>query len=220
MDQMGRNMRGIQFLALIALASAGLVGCPSTEGVGDPCVPEDEYDTSFSGFSVDQVNVESRSFSCQTRICLVNHFQGRVSCPYGQSEETAANCAAANDDGSYPNCPTDSAESAVACRVPGQNGEKPDSRIKVAVAAQLVQRQADDAVYCSCRCDGPDAGARYCDCPDGYSCEKLVEDINLGKGQLAGSYCIKDNTKYDKQNVDPNVCSVSEANCGNSGKNP
>lgn len=58
-------------------------GCQST-GVGDPCTPEQEYDPSFLGFDFHEVSVESKSFQCQTRLCLVNHFQGRVSCPYGQ----------------------------------------------------------------------------------------------------------------------------------------
>jgi hypothetical protein len=53
-------------------------------GVGDPCTPEDEYSPTFAGFKVTEENIESRSFQCQTRICLVNHFQGRVSCPLGQ----------------------------------------------------------------------------------------------------------------------------------------
>lgn len=215
-------MRGIQFLALIALASAGLVGCPEIEGVGDPCVPEDEYDTTFSGFSVDQVNVESRSFSCQTRICLVNHFQGRVSCPYGQQDSTVAACVDANGQNTAA-CRPDDADTSLydaSCRIPGQDGTKPDTRVAVPVAGQLVKRQADKAVYCSCRCDGPDAGARYCDCPDGFSCEKLVEDINLGKGQLAGSYCIKSGTKYEKTRVPTDRCSVSAGDCGNDGRNP
>ncbi|MBK8251496.1 MAG: hypothetical protein IPK82_02365 [Polyangiaceae bacterium] len=53
-------------------------------GVGDACVPEDEYSFRFSGFKVSEDIIESRSFQCATRICLVNHFQGRVSCPLGQ----------------------------------------------------------------------------------------------------------------------------------------
>jgi hypothetical protein len=44
----------------------------------------------------------------------------------------------------------------------------------VAVDPQVRARQAADAVYCSCRCDGPDAKARYCECPSGFACEKLV----------------------------------------------
>jgi hypothetical protein len=59
-------------------------GCEGA-GVGDPCVPEDEYEAFFSGYALTEVNIESRSFQCETRVCLVNHFQGRVSCPYGQS---------------------------------------------------------------------------------------------------------------------------------------
>src|ERR1700723_1948219 len=61
----------------------GTGGCNST-GVGDPCTPEAEYSQAFLGFNVAEVNVESKSFQCQTRLCLANHFQGRVSCPYGQ----------------------------------------------------------------------------------------------------------------------------------------
>src|SRR4051794_14782164 len=61
-------------------------GC-GEEGIGDPCVPEQEYDPGFTGFDDKQVNVESKSFQCRTRICLVNHFRGRVSCPYGQAAD-------------------------------------------------------------------------------------------------------------------------------------
>ena len=70
------------FAVAVTLATM-LMGCPSS-GVGDPCIPEDEYKENFSGFKITEENVESRSFQCQTRICLVNHFQGRVSCPRGQ----------------------------------------------------------------------------------------------------------------------------------------
>jgi len=79
----------MRILLLLAMAAgASLIGsnCGGS-GVGDPCVPEDEYLTTFSGFAVGEVNVESRSFQCLTRVCLVNHFQGRVSCPFGQTED-------------------------------------------------------------------------------------------------------------------------------------
>ncbi len=71
-------------VAGLALLPAYLQGCSQT-GVGDPCTPEQEYDPTFLGFAVGEVNVESKSFDCQTRLCLANHFQGRVSCPYGQT---------------------------------------------------------------------------------------------------------------------------------------
>jgi hypothetical protein len=80
---------------LLALLSVGAMGilplaCQSG-GVGDPCTPEDEYNTEFPGFKVTEENIESRSFQCQTRICLVNHFQGRVSCPAGQPPPKGCN---------------------------------------------------------------------------------------------------------------------------------
>ncbi|MCC6521971.1 MAG: hypothetical protein IT373_04865 [Polyangiaceae bacterium] len=68
--------------SMIALAATQL-GCPSG-GIGDPCTPEEEYRENFAGFSLTEENIESRSFQCRSRICLVNHFQGRVSCPAGQ----------------------------------------------------------------------------------------------------------------------------------------
>src|SRR5215472_14367314 len=69
-------------VAVVAVLSG--TGCQSS-GVGDPCTPEAEYNPSFLGFNVQEVNTESESFQCLTRLCLVNHFQGRVSCPYGQN---------------------------------------------------------------------------------------------------------------------------------------
>ena len=72
-------------LAVLSVGALGVVpvACQSG-GVGDPCTPEDEYSATFAGFHTDLANIESRSFQCATRICLVNHFQGRVSCPLGQ----------------------------------------------------------------------------------------------------------------------------------------
>ena len=74
-------------ILLGAFAALGLVGCPAG-GVGDPCTPEDEFRENFAGFDLTEANIESRSFQCQTRVCLVNHFQGRVSCPTGQQAPT------------------------------------------------------------------------------------------------------------------------------------
>jgi hypothetical protein len=151
-------------------------------GVGDPCTPEDEYEPTFSGFADTEVNVESKSFQCETRLCLVNHFRGRVSCPYGQPD---------------PNDPAPDPADQRQCVIPGT-----EERITKAVEQQMTNRRPNDAVYCSCRCaniDGSkDDGARYCECPSGYDCEKLI-DFTLGdqKGQLAGYYCIKQGSRYD-----------------------
>jgi hypothetical protein len=152
----------------------------------------------------------------------VNHFQGRVSCPYGQSQATADDCVAGQNAAcADPN----SAQYKTSCRKPGEDGVDIADRINIEVPGQLKERQADDAVYCSCRCDGPDAAARYCECPDGFSCENLVEDIGLGKGQLAGSYCVKDGTNFNPGKALGQPCNNDPAkgalvDCGSEGSNP
>ncbi len=98
-------------LGLFSIAAVGALplACQSG-GIGDPCIPEDEYSADFAGFKVTEENIESRSFQCSTRICLVNHFQGRVTCPLGQAAPTVCdptdlknpgqdkgNCAAAGE---------------------------------------------------------------------------------------------------------------------------
>lgn len=213
---MTRPIPAIWLLLASTLGLSALACEPG--GVGDPCIPEDEYQPTFGGYDATEVNVESRSFQCETRVCLVNHFQGRVSCPYGQSE----------GDLNLPT--TDPAR----CRIPGTSGVDPTDAISVQVKPQLVERSAaatenrtggKDAVYCSCRCKNADGskddGARYCDCPSGFECEKLLDDLGLGSSQLAGYYCIRSGTKYNPttQGVGEE-CAGAVNNCGNDGKNP
>jgi len=188
-------------------------GCKD-EGVGDPCTPEQEYDPSFLGFDEKEVNVESKSFQCRTRICLVNHFRGRASCTYGQSVDGVAPSGTPkpNDNG---------------CVIPGTgdhvtgltNASDPNSfsdpKKKALVAAQCKDRAADKTVYCSCRCadiNGDQPGDQtFCTCPDGFSCTPLVTSIGAGNEGLTGSYCIKSNTAYNKDTAcnqgdcDPNT---------------
>ncbi|MEO6598450.1 MAG: hypothetical protein ABIQ16_01160 [Polyangiaceae bacterium] len=161
-----RKITGFSLFATALLSLFPLACQPG--GVGDPCTPEDEYVVDFPGYAAKEVNVESKSFQCETRVCLVNHFQGRVSCKYGQTK----------DQGN--------------CALPGD----PTRKVTVPVNPQLELRTADKAVYCSCRCDGEDKNARYCKCPSGYACDHLVDDLHLGGGQLAGSYCVRDGTQY------------------------
>jgi len=251
----------MRILLLLAMAAgASLIGsnCGGS-GVGDPCVPEDEYLTTFSGFAVGEVNVESRSFQCLTRVCLVNHFQGRVSCPFGQAEDLyddaaflaahpncgpiegagRSKCAALNlaptgeppdfqcadldgdnctDAGSLcadASCAPGGAAHEESCRVPDRDGTELEDRIQVPVDPQFATRKAEDTVYCSCRCAGPDRSARYCSCPSGFDCEPLVDDLGLGeKGQLAGSYCIRANTKYEASSPPTTTCRAVKGECG------
>lgn len=208
------SVREVRVLAALGLLATGLLGLGCEPGgVGDPCVPEDEYNLEFNGFSVDQVNVESRSFQCLTRVCLVNHFQGRVSCPYGQSETTADTCATGD-----ARCSPGGDLHATSCRIPGQTGGDVHDRISVPVPPQQEGRPADSAVYCSCRCAGPDTNANYCECPSGFSCVELVDDLGIARGQLAGSYCIKNGTRWEDR-ATPD-CNPATANCGGDGANP
>lgn len=181
----------------------GALGC-NPGGVGDPCTPEDEYQQGFNGFQVTETNVESRSFQCETRLCLVNHFQGRVSCRLGQADPKAAGT-------TY----------APRCSIPGtlaSTDESSPDNINVEVPPQLRDRQTDQAVYCSCRCDGPDDKARYCECPEGFQCEPLVDDLKIpgGGGQLAGSYCIRAGSEYDsaKHFKGADSCATFPNDCG------
>src|SRR6187549_2052480 len=81
---MTRSILSGLFGLFSVVAIGSLPAACQSGGVGDPCTPEDEYNPDFAGFKVTEENIESRSFQCATRICLVNHFQGRVSCPLGQ----------------------------------------------------------------------------------------------------------------------------------------
>ncbi len=173
-------------LAGFAFAPAFLEGCKAS-GVGDPCTPEQEYEPTFNGFNEAEVNVESKSFQCQTRLCLVNHFRGRVSCPKGQ-----------DTTGTPPT-------GASACLVPGSDtkitGDPNQPKKGACVSGQCSDRTADKAVYCSCRCanleNRTDDGANYCKCPDGFACSQLVTSIGAGDTGLTGAYCVKSGTDFN-----------------------
>jgi len=225
--------------ALTAMAAVGFValvsgtGCSAT-GVGDPCIPEAEYASNFLGFVEAEVNVESKSFQCQTRLCLVNHFQGRVSCPYGQKQDgSEAYSATANPsfqcDGKHGSSNNPNTQ----CCLPGvdepviSDQDCPNGNcttVPAGAKASTVQpnctdRTADKAVYCSCRCaniDGKtDDGANYCQCPDGFSCTQLVSPIGSANALLTGAYCIKKNTDYNPASSCVS-CDPTAKNCGGS----
>ena len=194
-------------LGLISVLAVGVLplACQSG-GVGDPCVPEDEYNTDFAGFKVTEENIESRSFQCQTRICLVNHFQGRVSCPFGQTNpppafDPAKGCQRADDK----------VDEGKPCCIPGT-----DTPTTVEVCGQCTtdtKRDAVQAVYCSCRCavaDGEpeDPNFNFCECPTGYSCEQIRPNVGLGDKQLTGKYCVKEGTAFGGESD----CKFSQGN--------
>jgi hypothetical protein len=218
-------------IAAVALAPGLLQGCAQT-GVGDPCTPEQEYDPQFLGFAVGEVNVESKSFDCQTRLCLANHFQGRVTCPYGQTKAGGPPATQSNGN-PYPDS---NGNPIAACEIPGSgpaqsNGTLPtgaaitgtpgDTTDGALVQAQCVERDALNAVYCSCRCanvnNQTNDGAAYCACPDGYTCQQLVTPIGSNDTGLTGAYCIKNKTQYDSISQCTSAgdnCNAANKNCG------
>ncbi len=206
---------------LVALAAAVSVsvlagtGCNST-GVGDPCTPEAEYSQYFLGFNFQEVNVESKSFQCETRLCLANHFQGRVSCPYGQ-----------NASGNAPYGEDAPQNGQTGCFTPiGQpvngidpaTGQVDDPKNGAQVLPNCTDRTADKAVYCSCRCADVDgnqpSGQVFCNCPTGFTCTQLVSSIGAVDEGLTGAYCIKNNTAFDPNNSCGSDCLAQTGGCG------
>jgi hypothetical protein len=174
---------------VIACFSSHTTPAPSAAGtgkIGDPFVPEDETRTDFGGYSVSEVVVEDGAASCQSGIGLVYGFNGRTGCPYGQG---------AGVD------PT-------SCLTPS------GAPVTVPVEPQFVTRPPSKAVYCSCRCDGPDTNASYCTCPNGFECKHLVNDYGFGSEQLAGSFCIKSGTDYSQSSSNQARCDLQTMACG------
>jgi hypothetical protein len=224
-------LRKIIVLSAVFSALGTFAGGCQSGGVGDPCTPEDEYQPRFSGFAASEVNIESRSFQCETRVCLVNHFRGRVSCPLGQVPELAgkaqayANARATNANAEITQFMSEG-ERAQACHIPGSSGNKAEL-VQTSVLPQCALRPARDSVYCSCRCDGPDPNAKYCECPSGFTCTPFPEldlgaAVAKGSGNLSGSYCVKDsdvNPTTKLVNYAPNDCqqSATDNACDTSG---
>src|ERR1700742_1784807 len=66
--QVGKIAKTLAKLGLLGVGALLAAGGKCDEGVGDPCTPEQEYDTTFMGFDEKEVNVESKSFQCRTRL--------------------------------------------------------------------------------------------------------------------------------------------------------
>jgi len=165
--------------------------------IGAACIPSDERNPDFPGFGATEVNISDHDPDCASGTCLVKHFQGRVTCAYGQPADSRDPTVA---DPSNLNCP-----------VFGST-----TYVTVPVEPQLVSQRPDVAVYCSCRCDGPDGTGPFCACPSGFECTALVANIGERGSASAGSYCVKAGTAVS----DPAVlsgtpaCSAQSLNCG------
>jgi len=152
--------------SFLACVDAG--GSAPARAMGEVC--SDEFDDKGGKFvvhGVSEVNIIDHAAMCSSGLCVVNHFQGLVSCPYGQ-EAGAGDCRRLGSDDPLP----------------------------FDVKPQLVERQAAIASICSCQCAGPGPGP-YCTCPEAMQCEHLVDDLGLGFPELSGSYCIPKGTAFD-----------------------
>lgn len=101
---------------------------PKKGALGGGCEPLSELDPEFGGFNVEEVTIDTGTPARVSGTCVVQGFQGRVSCPYGQI------------DTGY-------------CSIPGS-----DEPVVVAVPAQLVNRPPEVSAVCSCQCAGPGPG--------------------------------------------------------------
>jgi hypothetical protein len=183
------NAQGVS-LIFVSCSGGSLTERVADQGsgaFGTPCLPGIEAQSSFNGFHLNEIGLELGSTGCRSNICLVNHLQGRVSCPYGQRGVGGAECL-----------------------LPGS-----DAHVEAVVDPQLVARQARDLATCSCQCDGSGPGP-FCECPNGYSCEPLVDAIGVpGEDAFVGSYCVDSGTVYDPIHPPyPDLCDPSLMNCG------
>jgi hypothetical protein len=157
--------------------------------LGAPCVPGDEYSAHFSSYSLEEVTIETESPACDSGLCVVNHMQGRASCPYGQKFTEAT--------------------TSPACFVPAS-----DLAVTVPVSPQWVERQSRETAVCSCRCDGP-GGGPFCACPDEMVCAPLVLPFGLPTDDaFVGSYCVPVGTTFDARQFPVEECLAHELNCG------
>ena len=207
-------------LAVITAATVVTVisaqGCKQT-GVGDPWIPELEYDKRFNAFTLGDVYLESKSFQCQTRLCLVNHFRGRLTCPYGQNSMGGAP-AGAGAPCNLPggNCAADPSQCVKGTSIDAAGNPNPNGSAEV--PSQCANHRSDIAVYCSCRCANDagkqNDGANYCNCPEGYKCSQLVTRTGLGNEGLTGAYCVKATDTFDPSSSGCEPCEAGQANCG------
>jgi hypothetical protein len=150
--------------------STPLAGAKGTVTIGTPCVPSLEEDTTFHGFSWQEVELETvPAQTSGAAVCLGDHFQGLVTCPYGQGA-----------DGGSPS---------------GKGCETPDGKpVTGTVAPQCVNRRPADTFTWSCRCanvgGNTDDGAGYCNCPMSTTCRQLVIDLGTAMSTLGGAYCV------------------------------
>ena len=208
---------------IVGVVGSLAFGCAPT-GVGDPCTPEVEFSANSGSANPTDLSIDVNSVQCDTRVCLQHYFKGRVSCPYGNGGKSLqkGKCAQVGDRrlvftidgaaGGEPCCPV--------------IGDVTQTPIQLPVDAQCSGRPANQAVYCSCRCDVPDdpeidrGSVTLCKCPSGFECTPLCDKSHGNCGVVPkgkwGSYCVKSGRLGAGFNPDKDI----ETTCGGDLKAP
>jgi hypothetical protein len=203
---------GVSASGLLPSGASALLACgkaaPSDAGVsissaapvGKACLPAAERSASFAGFNAREVSLEVGNAACPGAVCLVNHFEGRTTCPYGQDAQ-----------GRPPGGSTQ------ACTVPGTGAPvQPSGPAGETVSPWCADRTASADVTCSCRCANAqgrtDDGASYCACPMGFACTQVFSALTPGDA-LAGGYCVRPSSVYDPATACSALCTPGTAAC-------
>ena len=173
--------------------------------VGAACTPSPERSATFAGFDRQQVTLDEGNPACGSDVCLVNHFNGRTTCPYGED-------ASGNSPPGVSACTVPGTSTPVRPQAPAPaDGGAPDDT----VPAQCTDRRSSAAVYCSCHCadfsGGIGDGTKYCSCPLGYACLPVVPLVKMDDPR-AGSYCVPIRTEYHVDSC-PQLCDPTSMNC-------
>ncbi len=160
--------------------------------IGTPCLPSQENGATFDGYSNEDVNIDSTPASGEPT-CVVDHFRGLVTCPYGQTatgQPPAGGSACTTTDG---------------------------QPVAGMVEPQCTDRPAAKVVVWSCRCANTQGetndGHAYCTCPSSTVCMQLVAPIGMAGDDISGAYCMPPGALTDGGEMCSVACSPMTAPC-------
>jgi hypothetical protein len=163
--------------------------------IGAPCIPLVEGSTTFDGFIVQEVDLAGENWASPSgaSLCIADHFQGRVTCPYGQDAQRRAPA------GASP-CTT------------------PDGQaVEGAVRPWCTDRPASKTVTWSCRCANAKGdtndGRPYCVCPASTTCTQLIPQVGAAEYDLTGAFCVPNATAFDPNSACLTTCDPATHPC-------